>query len=178
MTVSHWRARTSRNKWRRVGFKVLMRRSVSSVLGAAILLFSCGAPRFRPQVGHYPDPELIGRAEAIVVGTVTSLKVTDEIRLKECLVLIRAGVVVENVLKGHLSNAWVDYYYFGPWCATTGPVESLQLGSRNVSSCEKKTDIGGRSETTGSTESQCAAADTRIFCFTTKRCQTQSPTCC
>jgi hypothetical protein len=46
--------------------------------------------------------------------------------------LVRVDVQVENVLKGDVSGGDLEYFYFGPSCGTTGPVESPQLGSRSV----------------------------------------------
>ena len=111
-----------------------MRRFFNLLIGApfVITLASCGPPRFQPHIAQLTNRELIERAEAIFIGSIHKLRVEDQSRTPECLVLVCVDVQVENVLKGDVSGGYLEYFYFGPWCGTTGPVESLQLSSRSV----------------------------------------------
>lgn len=109
---------------------------------ACLLLFtSCGGTRREPRVldGPLPTADLIKDAEAILVGTVTSLTFGETTRqsvplfpqLRDCLVPVRAGVSVENVLRGSVPGG-LEFEYFGTVCGTSGPVELLKHGSRSV----------------------------------------------
>ena len=71
---------------------------------------------------------LVGTMASITFGTAVRTNVP---QLNDCLVPVTVGVSVENVLRGSLSSH-LDFVYFGTLCATTGPVESPEIGSRSV----------------------------------------------
>jgi hypothetical protein len=105
-------------------------------------LTSCGGPQFNPRVlsGPLSPPELVRGAEAITVGTITSLQFRQAIhanvplfpQLNDCLVPVRVTVSVENSLRGDVGSRQLDFASFGTVCGTTGPVESPQYGARGV----------------------------------------------
>jgi hypothetical protein len=104
------------------------------ILASLAVLCSCHRPQFQPResAGPLAVSELIQRADGIIVGTISGLEIAAKPRQAECYVLVRAKVVVENVLKGNIPERTVDYYYFGPACAIMGPTEVLHTGSRYI----------------------------------------------
>jgi hypothetical protein len=97
-------------------------------------LSSCSRPQFQPResAGPLAVPESIQRADAIIVGTVSKVEIAALPKTDHCSVLIRAEVLVENVLKGSVREPSVSYYYFGPNCGFVGPVEVLDTASRKI----------------------------------------------
>jgi hypothetical protein len=104
------------------------------ILLSLAMLSSCSRPRFQPRqsAGPLAVAELIQRADSIIVGTVTQVEIAAPPTTDHCSVLMRAEVLVENVLKGLAPEPTVDYYYFGPFCGFSGPVEVLDKASREI----------------------------------------------
>ena len=75
---------------------------------------------------------MVQRADSIVVGTIVKLDIVAKPPEGSCLALMRVQLQIENVLKGSPSDQTLTYYYFGPWCGTMGPVESLHVNSRSI----------------------------------------------
>jgi hypothetical protein len=75
---------------------------------------------------------LIQRADAIIVGTIVKMGIAAKPPAGQCAVLLRVELLVENELEGRTSEDTLAYYYFGPFCGITGPVEVPHLGSRGI----------------------------------------------
>ena len=105
-----------------------------AILLALAALCSCSRPRFQPResVGPLAVPELIQRADAIIVATVSKVEIAAPRNEFRCLVLMRAELIVENVLKGTVPESSVNYYDLGPSCGFVGPVEVLDTNSRKI----------------------------------------------
>jgi hypothetical protein len=116
-------------------------RSLASLM-AVLVLASFGEPRLVPHVRQGPlgTSELIRRADAILIGTITTLEFGDRIHtevagmpgLTDCLLPVRVTVSVEHVLRGDTGPGPLDYQYFGAACGTMGPVESPHPDTRSI----------------------------------------------
>jgi hypothetical protein len=97
-------------------------------------LSSCSPPQFQPRqsAGPLAVAELIQRADAIIVGAVSKVGIAAPLTRDQCLVLMRAEILVENVLKGDIAQRTVDYFSFSSVCAIVGPIEVLHIGSRYI----------------------------------------------
>ena len=117
-----------------------MRRGL--ILAGSLLFAACGKPALMPRVGSGPLPttELISRADAIFVGSITAFRFANRVharvplfpQLNDCLVPVRVTVSVENVLRGSASTGALTFYYFGTLCGTMGPVENPSTNPRSI----------------------------------------------
>lgn len=111
-----------------------------TALAVCLALTSCRNTELRPRIiSSLGIPELLTRAEVIVVGAVKSVSfgrhavssVPSVPGLNDCLVPTRVTVVIENVVRGSVPSV-LDFVYFSSICAMVGPVESINIGARSV----------------------------------------------